>query len=72
MVLFGSEYTLFGVISLEIGESKGTRILGDYRGKYKIHRGSRVLGCVFTSVLSPALGVFLLGFLVFLGLCFCS
>lgn len=65
MVLFGSEYTLFWVISLEIGESKGARILGDYRGKYKIHRGSRVLLYVFAGVLSPALGVFLLGFLVF-------
>lgn len=65
MVLFGSEYTLFWVISLEIGGYKGERILGDYRGKYKIHRGSRARGSVFTSVLSPALGVFLLGFLVF-------
>lgn len=65
MALFGSESPLFWVISLEIGESKGARILGDYRGKYKIQRGSRVRLSVLAGVLSPSLGVFLLGFLVF-------
>lgn len=32
VALFGSEYTLFSIISLEIGEDTEISFLGDYRG----------------------------------------
>lgn len=43
------------------------RIIGDYRGKYKILWSSRPFGSLFTGVISPSQGLYRVDFLVFLG-----